>query len=832
MIRKLSFFVCSFLLISLNVFADDGFVENLKNFISLPSVTLTQNFAIHSLGTLFGSKITGADIVGSPIISRIFEIFNIGIISIVALLLSYTTSTTILNTAGEGSFMGQKMQSSYFFTVMRISLGSAALFPAVGGYSLMQVMLMSTIVQGSTFADILWQSIVNYTNAGTGLLSIPAGYDVSSKPDYIAQFMKTSSANQVTNAVVYNSSMGLSYQGFLDIYNGLVCHQVKNVGAVILPSVSFNSSGVLTIPNCMTANVSRDYVNIANSTLSVLMAISYNYKAVYNTDTFSSNTGVVSSVIQLLAQQASIFSNGVETFQALKYAGTNNTSKIINKYGWMNAGSHYIQIEDMAGVESSFRLSPFTVQVTLDSKADYGSFRILPTPTQTSNMLALYARPTAASGVSISSDATNLGNYIDQTVNAMFPGNAPTASQIASHTPSVSMALSPMSSYGPINENYAFLIKNSINSWKETFVNNPGRLYKMPITRMRVFGNNLIEYSVQFFEAMTSDVFSLAIASSYTMMMSTFVASTVGNIISAIGARLSITGNNMLMSCFGARPLPFLGGMPCIIILIIFFPLLLSAIIGTIVSAIGTGMMFAGVAFSLLPPLLHTLFMISIQNKLVYVSLAMAIAAPLMALGGSIAFYVPYVPVLAYTLATITWIISVVEVMVAVPIIMLGVTYPQGHDLLGKAEQGAMLFFSVFLRPSLIVIGFMFSVMTVGVMMIIASVTIHPVMLQLFQNVGGMAEIGGVTKVVFILMTMIVYAIMLLNSVDYAFGFVFKLPATVMKWIGLPEIQAQEEQYMQEIRQGSSGTASELSNAAGGMTSGLQDKAIGLQKKV
>jgi hypothetical protein len=331
---------------------------------------------------------------------------------------------------------------------------------------------------------------------------------------------------------------------------------------------------------------------------------------------------------------------------------------------------------------------------------------------------------------------------------------------------------------------------------------------------------------------MTSDVFSLAIASSYTMMMSTFVASTVGNIISAIGARLSITGNNMLMSCFGARPLPFLGGMPCIIILIIFFPLLLSAIIGAIVSAIGTGMMFAGVAFSLLPPLLHTLFMISIQNKLVYVSLAMAIAAPLMALGGSIAFYVPYVPVLAYTLATITWIISVVEVMVAVPIIMLGVTYPQGHDLLGKAEQGAMLFFSVFLRPSLIVIGFMFSVMTVGVMMIIASVTIHPVMLQLFQNVGGMAEIGGVTKVVFILMTMIVYAIMLLNSVDYAFGFVFKLPATVMKWIGLPEIQAQEEQYMQEIRQGSSGTASELSNAAGGMTSGLQDKAIGLQKKV
>jgi conjugal transfer/type IV secretion protein DotA/TraY len=259
---------------------------------------------------------------------------------------------------------------------------------------------------------------------------------------------------------------------------------------------------------------------------------------------------------------------------------------------------------------------------------------------------------------------------------------------------------------------------------------------------------------------------------------------------------------------------------------------LLSAIIGAIVSAIGTGMMFAGVAFSLLPPLLHTLFMISIQNKLVYVSLAMAIAAPLMALGGSIAFYVPYVPVLAYTLATITWIISVVEVMVAVPIIMLGVTYPQGHDLLGKAEQGAMLFFSVFLRPSLIVIGFMFSVMTVGVMMIIASVTIHPVMLQLFQNVGGMAEIGGVTKVVFILMTMIVYAIMLLNSVDYAFGFVFKLPATVMKWIGLPEIQAQEEQYMQEIRQGSSGTASELSNAAGGMTSGLQDKAIGLQKKV
>jgi hypothetical protein len=52
-----------------------------------------------------------------------------------------------------------------------------------------------------------------------------------------------------------------------------------------------------------------------------------------------------------------------------------------------------------------------------------------------------------------------------------------------------------------------------------------------------------------------------------------------------------------------------------------------------------------------------------------------------------------------------------------------------------------------------------------------------------------------------------------------------------MKWIGLPTVEAQEEQYMQEIRQGSSGTASELSNAPGGMISGLQDTAVGLQKK-
>ena len=196
------------------------------------------NIAISSLVGLFGSQLVGYPGPSTLVISKIFYVLNIGLISIVGLLLSYTTTITVLNTAGEGTFMGQKMQGSYYATMIRIVGGAAALFPSIGGYSLLQSVLMAAIVQGSLFGDVVWSVIVKQTNAGVGLLSS----SVSTDEKYIQQFLKSkSSGNYNANVVTYNTMLSDSTGAFIEAYNIFVCGKIKDVK----PIYSDGTSGTI-----------------------------------------------------------------------------------------------------------------------------------------------------------------------------------------------------------------------------------------------------------------------------------------------------------------------------------------------------------------------------------------------------------------------------------------------------------------------------------------------------------------------------------------------------------------------------------------------------------
>lgn len=70
------------------------------------------------------------------------------------------------------------------------------------------------------------------------------------------------------------------------------------------------------------------------------------------------------------------------------------------------------------------------------------------------------------------------------------------------------------------------------------------------------------------------------------------------------------------------------------------------------------------------------------------------------------AYYVPLVPYIIFTFGTIAWFICVIEAMVAAPIVALGVTHPEGHDAFGKGESAVMILMNVFLRPSMMIIGY------------------------------------------------------------------------------------------------------------------------------
>ena len=86
--------------------------------------------------------------------------------------------------------------------------------------------------------------------------------------------------------------------------------------------------------------------------------------------------------------------------------------------------------------------------------------------------------------------------------------------------------------------------------------------------------------------------------------------------------------------------------------------------------------------------------------------LLMAWVGVMVSVGFVTAYYVPVLPYMIFTFGSLAWLISVIEAMVAAPIVAVGVTHPEGHDAFGKGEAAIMLLMNIFLRPPLMIIGY------------------------------------------------------------------------------------------------------------------------------
>ena len=83
-----------------------------------------------------------------------------------------------------------------------------------------------------------------------------------------------------------------------------------------------------------------------------------------------------------------------------------------------------------------------------------------------------------------------------------------------------------------------------------------------------------------------------------------------------------------------------------------------------------------------------------------------AISATMFSIGFIDAYYVPFLPYMLFTFGSLAWFMAVIEAMVAGPVVALGITHPEGHEAFGKAEQAFTILINVFLRPALMVLGY------------------------------------------------------------------------------------------------------------------------------
>lgn len=187
----------------------------------------------------------------------------------------------------------------------------------------------------------------------------------------------------------------------------------------------------------------------------------------------------------------------------------------------------------------------------------------------------------------------------------------------------------------------------------------------------------------------------------------------------------------------------------------------------------------------------------------------------MMGVGFITAYYIPILPFLIFTFASIGWFIAVIEAMVAAPIVALGITHPEGHDAFGKGEQAVMILMNVFLRPAMMIIGYVAAIALcyVGIWLLNAgfqhaigfvvgipddvTAQMKDIVSAPSQNVGQevqKAHMGHAANVEYgytgwagiyaFFFSILIYTSAYLTIVQKSFTLIHYLPDKVLRWIG------------------------------------------------
>ena len=237
------------------------------------------------------------------------------------------------------------------------------------------------------------------------------------------------------------------------------------------------------------------------------------------------------------------------------------------------------------------------------------------------------------------------------------------------------------------------------------------------------------------------------------------------------------------------------------------------------------------------------------------VSIITALASPLIAtffvmfitIGFICAYYVPLLPYMIFTFGSLSWFLAVIEAMVAGPVVALGVMTPEGEGLLGKAEQGMMILVNVFLRPSMMIIGFvMGSVLTYVFVWVLGEGYHQAANYLLDGNFGtstdntlsyaadsaaskaGLKVNAGTFSMIFgAVAYSLLYVTLYQTVVEKSFELIHLLPDNILRWIG-----GHPEQYGRESKEWGQGAKEKVQKLEEGGTKAVAASAEKLQSNL
>lgn len=155
----------------------------------------------------------------------------------------------------------------------------------------------------------------------------------------------------------------------------------------------------------------------------------------------------------------------------------------------------------------------------------------------------------------------------------------------------------------------------------------------------------------------------------------------------------------------------------------------------------------------------------------------------IMVMGFIMAYYLPVLPFLIWLGACLGWLISVVEAMVIAPLWGAMHLHPKGSQLVGKGETGYQILLSILLRPSLMTIGLIASIVITQVFGIFVNY-IFAIGMKLSLGSEPISSNITVAKVIWILAVYFIYVLFMQSLFTKMYG-IITISDNILKWIGI-----------------------------------------------
>ncbi len=679
------------------------------------------------LGLIFGSTVGGINLVASSnnaTLSMMFQKFNFIIVTVGAVVLGYLAVTATVNTAREGEAMGKKIS---MWVPMRALTGMLLMVPGpASGYSVVQMTVLWIVLNGIGAANSIWNVVLTQLSQNVATVS---GISLSSL---------TQPQNLVKSAF-YSATCMAAINNMNDLASAPGVYQTEGPIAITpvlgpeptQPTTNPSNPSQLTLTQ--SANISVGLQSAAPGSGYDTICGQYTVSVTLSS-TDTANSFNIATLTQLLNVK-------IEAVQAMLTALSPAAQLLAitgSQYVAPDPGYTYAATQAYLG-----QMAQIATGLQVAAGANANSWEQNPS---TSNAISsAYQTFQEAGWIHAGSFYFTMVQATNSTINPQA-NTLPTNNLTPNYMSNFNATSLPTSwpTYG--------------GNATTTYV--PQMLNGSQLTRLNGALNNATNYIAS---DTTNTPGNQSLSSTSASTGNGVLDSIVQGIASAIQDPIIQGMENIASGNNGTDPLVSMGQFGS--------ALMWGAEIGVFASMLVSFIVtLAGSAVACMNPFPYAITVLVLQ----IVPVLSAAFISLWTAGATLGIYVPLIPYLIYTTTAFGWLIAVIESMVGAPLIALGLVHPTGEEL-GRATSGLAILANIFLRPTLMVFGFVMG----------ASLLRAGIALINFGFIPALTQ-GTYPSMFSILAVIGMYTMLIMAIVNKSFSLVYMLPNQIMRWMGGP----------------------------------------------